>query len=98
VERFDALYDRLKPRVLQTTEELPRWLRTKKDYTVWQRNNLWVLHNALALGGRDQNVTLIALWNGRGGDGPGGTEDMVDQARERGAKVVILDTKSLFGV
>ena len=53
-----------------------------------------MLHNALALG-RDK-VTLIALWDGKTGDGPGGTEHMVEKAKARGAKTVILDTKALF--
>ncbi len=55
-----------------------------------------MLHNALAYGG--SNVTLIALWNGKAGDGPGGTQDMVRQAEARGAKVIILDTEKLFGL
>ena len=55
-----------------------------------------MLHNALAIG-RDK-VTLIALWDGKTGDGPGGTEHMVEKARARGAKVAILDTKPLFGL
>jgi hypothetical protein len=71
-------------------------LQGKAGYGIWQRNNMWMLHNALALG-RDK-VTLIALWDGQKGDGPGGTEHMVATARGRGAKVVILDTKRLFGL
>jgi hypothetical protein len=38
-------------------------------------------HNALALGGT--NTTLIALWDRKGGDGPGGTQHMVESAGER---------------
>ena len=68
----------------------------KPDNNIWQRNNLWLLHSALAAAG-GENVTLIALWNGEAGDGPGGTGDLVQQARERGAKIVILDTKKIFG-
>ena len=81
---------------LADSKELPGWLQGKANYDIWQRNNLWMLHNALALG-RDR-VTLIALWDGKTGDGPGGTEHMVDKARARGAKIVILDTKTLFGL
>ena len=42
------------------------------------------------------HLTLIALWNGQAGDGPGGTADMVDKARDRGAKTIILDTNTIF--
>jgi hypothetical protein len=97
IDRFRAVEKRSrKTRTLAQGKELPEWLRSRPDYSIWQRNNLWMLHNALAHGGR--NVTLIALWNGKAGDGPGGTKDMVDQARARGAKVVILDTGQLFGL
>jgi hypothetical protein len=107
VERFDRIYDRpLQPlkqmsdqpnrRELSNSAELPRWLRGKASYGVWQRNNLWMLHNALAIG-RDR-TTLIALWNEGKGDGPGGTEDMVEKAKARGAKFIHLDTRKLFGL
>jgi Tetratricopeptide Repeats-Sensor len=107
IERFNRIYDRPLERLkqigdqpnrreLSDSAELPRWLRGKPDYGVWQRNNLWMLHNALALG--RQCTTLIALWNGDKGDGPGGTEDMVDKAKLRGAKFVRLDTRNLFGL
>jgi hypothetical protein len=101
VERFWKLLDgkdRSKEvRQLFDSMEMPKWLQTEKSgYGIWERNNLWMLHNALALGGR--HTTLIALWNGEGGDGPGGTKDMVDQARKLGAQTVIIDTKKLFGL
>ncbi len=101
VERFNELHKlhlaEKRLRVLADTEELPQWLATKKpkEY-LWPRNNLWMLNNALADEKRD--LTLIALWDGKAGDGPGGTEDLVEQAQRRGAKVVILDTKELFGL
>jgi hypothetical protein len=61
-----------------------------------QRSNRWMLNNALVYGAR--KVTLLALWNGEGGDGPGGTQDMVETARARGAKVAILDAWPLAAV
>jgi hypothetical protein len=55
-----------------------------------------MLHNAIALAGR--NITLIALWNGQGGDGPGGTENMVQEVEKLNARTIIIDTKKEFGV
>jgi hypothetical protein len=79
-------------------EYLPSWLRSKGDYNIWQRTNLWMLHNALAAGG-DDNVTLIALWNNEPtGDGPGGTSDLVAKVERRGARTVVIDTKATFGL
>ena len=53
-----------------------------------------MLHNALAIS--QDHLTLIALWNGATGDGPGGTEDMVARAKDRGARFVHLDTNKLL--
>jgi hypothetical protein len=94
VERFNRLYNKLKPKILSDSDRLPRWLRAKKDYNIWQRSNLWMLHNALAVS--QDHLTLIALWNGATGDGPGGTEDMVERAKDRGARFIHLDTTELL--
>jgi hypothetical protein len=82
--------------VLAQSTELPKWLQLKRGYDIWQRNNLWILSEALCIA--PKNLTLIALWDGESGDGPGGTEHMVSLAREHGARVVHLDTKQLFGL
>ena len=84
------------PPELAKNEDLPQWLQGKKGYDVWQRNNLWLLSEALCRS--PENLTLIALWDGERGDGPGGTENMVKLAREHGAKVIPLNTKALFGL
>lgn len=84
------------------SEYLPAWLRTKPDYTIWQRNNLWMLFNALDEGcdpkSGDPNITLIALWDGGGGDGPGGTRDLVNKVTHLGARCEIIRTKELFNL
>lgn len=84
--------------ILSRTHDLPGWLRHRRPYSIWQRNNLWVLNEALASSGGAGNLTLIALWNGEKGDGPGGTADMIRVARERGAAVRILDSNDIFGL
>lgn len=95
MERFRRLRDRVPPRVLSHSEEVPEWLAGRADFNVWHRSNLWILHTALCRQGAD--VTLIVLWDGKGGDGPGGTEDMVEIALRRGLKVVHLDAGKLAG-
>ncbi|SPF53560.1 conserved hypothetical protein [Candidatus Sulfopaludibacter sp. SbA4] len=96
IERFNHQYTTAEMREYQRSAELPFWLQEKPDYGVWQRSNTWMLHNALAIGGAA--TTLLALWNGQGGDGPGGTEHMVKTAQARGARAIILDTNSIFGL
>jgi hypothetical protein len=46
----------------------------EEDYSIWQRNNLWMLFNGLAL---NLPLTLLALWDQGPSDGPGGTTDLV---------------------
>jgi len=92
--KFHDLLEKTPFRILQPSEDLPQWLAHRPGYTVWQRNNQWMLHNALAAGGR--RVTLIALWNGKAGDGPGGTADMVDQITRRGGEVVRIGAGTVF--
>lgn len=97
VDRFNRLFAGRPYRFLGNSDlalELPKWLRPWKEYSVWNRSNLWMLHNALAYGA--PNVTLVALWNRKGGDGPGGTQDMVKAAEERGVKTVIVDANVLL--
>ena len=97
VDRFNDIFARCNPRTLQNEDALPGWLKGKSDYDIWQRNNLWLLHNALAVD--PSRVTLIALWDGEPtGDGPGGTSHMVQLARDMSANVVHLNTKELFGL
>jgi Tetratricopeptide Repeats-Sensor len=96
VDRFHRLLEKVPVRVLQEAEDPPHWLTGKANYGVWQRDNLWMLYNALAYGA--PKVTMIALWDGGVGDGPGGTADLVAQAQARGAKTVVIDTKTLFGL
>jgi tetratricopeptide (TPR) repeat protein len=108
VERFWALYNehqtQKQVRALSDAHDeqefLPAWLREKPDYSIWQRNNLWTLFNALDEGcdpkSDDPNLTLIALWDGQTGDGPGGTGDLVDKVEGLGARCEILKTTDIF--
>jgi hypothetical protein len=43
-----------------------------------------------------QTHTLIALWDGKTGDGPGGTEEMVRAAAGQGFEIVRLDAHRLL--
>jgi tetratricopeptide (TPR) repeat protein len=56
----------------------------------YERNNRWALYSTLMYG--IERVRLIALWDGKGGDGSGGTNDMVQQVRQLGGVVEHLDT------
>ena len=85
IERFLTLTKRLEVRHLTG---LPDWMAGNDSYTIWQRGNRWILHTAMSLAEAD--ITLIVLWDGKGGDGPGGTENMVELAKSRHVKTVQL--------
>jgi tetratricopeptide (TPR) repeat protein len=93
MERYRNLCETLDVKVLADSAELPRWLAARGGYTIWERNNRWLLHNALSRS--DTDITLIVLWDGKGGDGPGGTHDMVKLAESRGVRIVRLDATKL---
>ena len=63
------------------------------DLNVWQRTNLLMLDTTLATSG--SNSSVIALWDGEEGDGPGGTKDMVMRAKKAGAHIVHIDATQL---
>lgn len=92
VERYYALKareDRVGIRV--QTEELGP---PPAEVNPYERNNLWQLFNALAHG--PDQVRFLALWNGEGGQGPGGTRHMVETVRKYAGRVALLDTRALF--
>jgi tetratricopeptide (TPR) repeat protein len=60
----------------------------------FERGNLWLLYTALAWG--VDKVRFICLWNGGGGDGPGGTEHMYREVKRRTGRVTWLDTRRLW--
>jgi hypothetical protein len=58
------------------------------------RCNRWMLYSALSRGLK--RVSFVTLWDGTPGDGPGGTEEMVELVRKlTGRQPIIIDPKSL---
>jgi hypothetical protein len=96
VEKFNHLIAENPPIILSDSDELPAWAQGIKDYGVFQRGNIWVMQDALLRPNAD--VTLIALWSQKAGEGPGGTADMVKLAKTHGAKVREQNSDELFGI
>lgn len=59
----------------------------------YERTNEWMLARACRFGAA--RVQFVCLWNGEGGDGPGGTRHMVEQVQRTGGAVHWLDTRRL---
>jgi len=88
--RFRAVVDRLD----EPPREAPLALGPlAPGEDAFVRANLWLLDSALAFGA--DRLTCICLWDGGGGDGPGGTRHLVDAVRAAGGRVVRIDTSSL---
>ena len=59
----------------------------------FERCNRWLLDTALACGG--DRVWLLCLWDGRRGDGAGGTAHMVEEVSRHHGHVLHIDTRDL---
>lgn len=59
----------------------------------YERCNLLLLDTALAYGA--DRVHFICLWNGGGGDGPGGTAHMYEEVKRKSGQVTWIDTRKL---
>lgn len=60
----------------------------------YERNNQWMLKSAARFGG--ERMAFISLWNGEGGDGPGGAKHLMDEARYKTSRIYWLDTRKLL--
>jgi hypothetical protein len=96
VDRFKRLIAAKPPIILSDSASMPIWAASIANYSVFQRSNIWVMKEALFR--PNANVTLLALSNGTAGDGPGGTQDMIELAKTQGAQVYIQNAGELFGL
>jgi tetratricopeptide (TPR) repeat protein len=60
----------------------------------YMRNNRWMVYAALAYG--PEKVRFVSLWDGKKGDGAGGTEDMVSTVRKYSGEAHILDAAEIL--
>lgn len=88
--RFDAVLQRLSEPVRLMTADLGP---TPEGTDPFERCNIWLLDTALSHGA--EKVQFVCLWNGGGGDGPGGTAHMVREVEQRGGHVTHIDTRTL---
>jgi hypothetical protein len=88
--RFQAVVARLGC----APSEAPRVLGALVDgEDPFVRANLWLLESALAADA--ERLCCICLWDGGGGDGPGGTRHLVEAVGSAGGTVVRIDTRLL---
>lgn len=90
-ERFYTCINNPNTRLLIMPDELGELPEHVNPY---ERTNLWLLYSAISWG--PEKVYCVCLWDGKGGDGPGGTRHMHDCVNKHSGKVYVLDTNTLF--
>jgi hypothetical protein len=64
------------------------------DEDPYERNNLHMLDAAMRFG--SDKLDFICLWNGEGGDGPGGTQHLMQEVQSKGGRTHWLNTTKLW--
>jgi len=64
------------------------------DEDPYERNNLHMLDAAMRFG--SDKLDFICLWNGQGGDGPGGTQHLMREVQSKGGRTRWIDTRKLW--
>jgi hypothetical protein len=60
----------------------------------YERDNRWMLDQGARFGA--DKLNFVCLWNGEGGDGPGGTKHMMEEVEKAGGRSRWLNTKQLW--
>lgn len=89
--RWQAAWRHVRERLAEPPRQLPPDRAAQGD--PFERCNDWMLEHALAVGA--PQVLLLCLWDGAPGDGPGGTADLVAEARRQGIPVRWIDARAL---
>jgi hypothetical protein len=93
VDRFHALLKKLGPGRAHLMESVDGLLEGETE-NIWQRANLWMIEEATAIAAEQ---ALLALWDGKTGDGPGGTEHFLQVARQAGIHILpVISMQSLL--
>lgn len=92
-QRYLDVREALDNSILSAPQELGEPPAHAGDGYAYERCNLWLLYTALAWG--VEKVHFVCLWNGSGGDGPGGTAHMYEEVAKRTGQVHWIDTRAL---
>ncbi len=92
-DRYNTCKKKLTTPIRSAPMELGDLSKNIEDGYPYERCNLWLLYTALSYG--VDKVHFISLWDGKGGDGPGGTADMYKQIKSRTGNVTIIKTQDL---
>jgi len=85
-QRFDLLTSVLPVFILPQKQ-------TTANITIWERANEWMLEEALKNGSK--NLIVLTLWNGKEGNGAGGTQHMAEIAKNTDAIISSIDINKI---
>jgi hypothetical protein len=88
--RYQAAKAKLTSAIRSAPQELGPLSTGSNPY---ERCNLWLFETALSYG--ISKLQFICLWDGAGGDGPGGTAHMYQEVQRRTGQVTWIDTRTL---
>jgi hypothetical protein len=92
--RWRDRYYAIKEKLTLPIREMPEALGPiPKESNAYERCSRWKLYSALACG--INRLRFITVWDGEGGDGPGGTSHMMRQVKKRTGRVEWIDIRSL---
>ena len=93
-ENWGDRYFAVKNNKLTTLFVMPDELGpTPGNINPYEQVNLWQLYTALSMG--PEKVRFICLWDGKGGDGPGGTKHLYEEVLKLSGKAYVIDTNTL---
>ena len=93
-EQWVARYRKVAARLASPPRAMPPAAAVAEAaYNPFERCNRWLLDTALACGG--DRVWLLCLWDGRRGDGAGGTAHMVEEVSRHRGHVLHIDPRDL---
>ncbi|HUG25866.1 hypothetical protein [Piscinibacter sp.] len=87
-ERWKERYFAVKAALRWPPQEMPA-----AEGDPFEACNEWLLSTAVHSGAAE--LHFICLWNGSGGDGPGGTAHMVREVQQLNGRVTWIDTRTL---
>jgi len=93
-ERWRERYFAVTSRLQDPARIMPRELGpVPKGVNPYERGNRWLLYTALSWG--LDKVRFVCLWDGGGGDGPGGAANMYQEVKRRTGRVSWIDARTL---
>jgi tetratricopeptide (TPR) repeat protein len=93
--RWERSFTRVRQNPATTVLVMPEELGpAPKGVSVYERCNRWILYTAFSQG--LLKASFITLWDGQTGDGPGGTQNMVEHVHKlTGRQPIIIDPTTL---